>query len=655
VRSALAAIGVGDSLTDRWRGVLTKMVSEQGGGVVVAIPGTEADLEHAARSRGLTGSIGPALRSMASGRGAILRLMGTEANPTFILKHDSLALRLARWSQQQAGARRTRRKAMYAAFAGAAICVMAGTAFLIASHSDLLAHDTNIRLRNNIAEHEPGGHAERSLKVLLADMDETRGPYNFADRLWRSPAHHDSVAALRRTLLRAPWFHGRFAAAGMSSDGTELALLNTNRNAAQVLTFPEGADQTPRYRAGPWRNLNPPDGAAPAIGPRPRSRMFSQTAVGFVTGLGMTVVRDGQAIYWNDGATITRLLAPMLPGFEGNQFLRYDIVGGAIQATQRAQRDGGWTIRSARLDGAALSSGATVQLSPAFDPSGPAFQQPGPLFDNASTQGRYLLAQSSGGDIAPESESEKRSRAEPCPLDLWVRHADGSEVTHFSVSGLAATRQDTNRPQMTMAFATGDASAIAFKSSGLSFYLRDWSPSAATVGLPTDRMRRITASGDAVGTEQDNRLVPAQWQMIHPLFAVARIEHGWRAAWMVGNGIQAVETDANFDKGAGQDATAHEILNDVLISEPAGIRLEFSKGGNFLVLEQNAPDWSEVDVKIWDLGSAWRSMIERETTDETELTKLACRVISESGTSVDDQLKLFDIAPQFATSCEGAG
>jgi hypothetical protein len=46
-------------------------------------------------------------------------------------------------------------------------------------------------------------------------------------------------------------------------------------------------------------------------------------------------------------------------------------------------------------------------------------------------------------------------------------------------------------------------------------------------------------------------------------------------------------------------------------------------------------------------------MIESETTDETQLTNLACRVISESGTSVNDQLKLFDIAPRFATLCEG--
>jgi hypothetical protein len=44
-------------------------------------------------------------------------------------------------------------------------------------------------------------------------------------------------------------------------------------------------------------------------------------------------------------------------------------------------------------------------------------------------------------------------------------------------------------------------------------------------------------------------------------------------------------------------------------------------------------------------------MIESTTTDEARLARLACRVISEAGMPAGDQLKLFDIAPRFATSC----
>ena len=246
LRSALAAAGIGDSLTDRWRSVLVSMVSEQGGGVVVAIPGTEADLARAAHSHGLRDGIGTALRSMACGRGAILRLMGTDASPSYILKRDSLALRLARWNQQQAVVRRTRHKAIYASVAGATAGVAAVVAFFVASFSNLSAHNANIRLRNNFAEHEPGGHTERSLTVLLADLKETNGYYDIADRLRRSQVHKDSLEALRRTLLRSSWFHERVAAVGMSSDGTELALLERSQDRVRVLTLPDDGWTKPR-------------------------------------------------------------------------------------------------------------------------------------------------------------------------------------------------------------------------------------------------------------------------------------------------------------------------------------------------------------------------------------------------------------------------
>jgi hypothetical protein len=381
--------------------------------------------------------------------------------------------------------------------------------------------------------------------------------------------------------------------------------------------------------------------------------MFSPTAVGFVTGLGVTVIRDGQAFYWGNGEAIAHPLAPMLPDFGDNPRLRYEIVGGAIQVTQRNQHDGVLTFRIARLDNAALQRGAPVPASLPFDLQALPFQQPGPLFDNATGSGRYILSHSPDGGRLPEDDFGPRDRDQLCALDLSVRRADGSEAAHFPAMQLHIKQQETNRPQVTMAFAAGDENAVAFKSSGASFYLRDWSSAAAKVGLPDGGARRITAAGAAVGKDEDNTLLPAQWPLIHPLFAVARTEHGWRAAWMAGNGIQAVETDPDFDSDPGHDGKAHEILSDVLIGEPVGVRLAFSKGGRFLVLEQNLPDWKLVDVKVWDLGSAWRQMIESAGTDEAKLTRLACHAIGIPASSGVEQLKLFDIAPQFARPCEG--
>ena len=132
--------------------------------------------------------------------------MGTDADPAYILKHDSLAVRLWRWNQQQVGVRRLRRKVVYAGGCWLRICAAVAVAFLSASFSSLKAHDASIRLRTNFAEHEPGGQPERSLMVLLANLGETRQHYDLVDRLHRSPVHEELMAALRRTLLRVPWF-----------------------------------------------------------------------------------------------------------------------------------------------------------------------------------------------------------------------------------------------------------------------------------------------------------------------------------------------------------------------------------------------------------------------------------------------------------------
>jgi Novel STAND NTPase 1 len=663
LRSARAAIGVSDSLTDRWRSVLVEMVSEQGGGVVVAIPRSETDLIRAARSHGLTGKIASALRAMADGRGAILRLMGTEADPAYILKHDTLALRLARWNQQQVGVRRLRRKVIYAGCAGVAICVAAAGSFLAASFSSLSAHNASIRLRNNFAEHEPGGRAERSLMVLVANLAETRSRQGLADRLYRSPVHEESEAALRRTLLRTPWFHGRFAAAGMNTDGTELALLDRGQDTVRVLTFPDGiVDETPRDHFRLLRLSQPDEGSSGATEPPRKGQTSIPTVVGFVSGLGPTVVRDEQALHWVNQTANSYSLTPRVADLGDQGRLRYEIVGGAIHAMHRGQRREDSLVRIARLDRAALENNGPTKAPLLLEFRTTGFQQPGPLFDNTTSIGRHVRI--SETPAPPETDrslprdptdnwSESPGRGEPCALTLSVRNASGHGIANIPAIQALTRQQEPNKPHLTMAFATGDEATLAFKSSGPSFYLRNFSSSSSRFGLPDDRPRRITLAADTLATEQDDRLLPAQWPVIHPLFAVARTKHGWRAAWMVGGGIRAVETDPDFDSDAHHDGKAHEIMSDVLITEQVGVRLTFSNGGRYLVLEQNIPEWRGVDVKIWDLGSARQELINARTTDETRLTRIACHAIRESGSSNTDQLKLFDIPAAFADPCAG--
>ncbi len=646
LRSLRSAMGMTDSPTDRWRSTLMTMVSEQSGGVVVAIPRSEADLARAARAQGLTEPVGPALRAMAEGRGGILRLMGTEDEPAYILKHDTLALRLSRWHQQQIGVRRLRRKAAIAGGVGVAVFAVIGTALLITSFSSLYAHDASIRLRNNFAEHEAGN---RSLMVLLANLAETRQRYNLADYLWPSPVHEESIEALRRTLLRAPWFHDRFAAAGMSPDGTELALLALENNQMQILHFPEGAvDEVPQDHLRP---LHMPAAASDRSNSATESartaRMPSPPAAGFVIGLGPTAVRDGQAYYWDGETVVTRDLTGRLPNDDGS-LIRYEIVGGAINATRRTPGIRSRQTQFVRFDRALLESGQpapapTLVSTPPF--------QPTPLFDNTSSIGRYA----SYSDRADNGRDATDSAPEPAvqigEFSVELHQPGGDLRIPFSNIPLIRKQHEQTRGRLTLAFSTGDETTFAVKPSGRSFYLRDWSSTPGELGRLKDGVRKITLVGENVGTDEDNRLLPAQWPFLNPLFAVARIEHGWRAAWMVGNGIQAVETDDDFDRTSANGANARQILSDVLMSNPTGARLSFSKGGHFLVLEENGGDWRTVDVKIWDLGLPWRNMIMDPGTDEAKLIKITCRAIGNTGSSGPDRLKLFDISPQFARPC----
>jgi hypothetical protein len=234
-----------------------------------------------------------------------------------------------------------------------------------------------------------------------------------------------------------------------------------------------------------------------------------------------------------------------------------------------------------------------------------------------------------------------------------VQTTKGGEIIQFPAIEVVRRQHDQTKPRLTLAFAAGDETAVAYKSSGLSFFLRDWSAAPEKFGLPANRPRQVIVTGDTVGSDEDNQLLPAQWPFINPLLAIARTDRGWRAAWMVRNGIQVVETAPDFDGDVLHDGKAHQILSDALISNPTGVHLTFSKGGRFLVLEANVPDWRAVDVKVWDLGSPWQNLINAETTDETGLTQIACRAISESGSTGTDQLKLFDIAAEFSEPCKG--
>ena len=103
------------------------------------------------------------------------------------------------------------------------------------------------------------------------------------------------------------------------------------------------------------------------------------------------------------------------------------------------------------------------------------------------------------------------------------------------------------------------------------------------------------------------RLQPARIPWVYPPFAAARIGQHWRAAWLAANGVWVVES-SDLDPG-----TARPILDELLMGEPDGAKLRFTRDGQFLLL-QRLQFQLPVLVRIWDLRSSWRRWIEDPKT-----------------------------------------
>jgi hypothetical protein len=93
-----------------------------------------------------------------------------------------------------------------------------------------------------------------------------------------------------------------------------------------------------------------------------------------------------------------------------------------------------------------------------------------------------------------------------------------------------------------------------------------------------------------------------------------------------------------------------------LIGEPDGARLQFSRDGQFLVL-QRMQFQLPVSVRIWDLRRSWRSWIDDKKTTEQELRAVACRIVRMGGGGAFDEseMELYQIAAEHREPCPKPG
>ena len=234
-------------------------------------------------------------------------------------------------------------------------------------------------------------------------------------------------------------------------------------------------------------------------------------------------------------------------------------------------------------------------------------------------------------------------------LDAAIGSADqqGSPI-RIPVGQVAPERGIPERSHYSLAFA-GNAQATVFKFDGPDFSVYDLTNrrSSNRLGYLEIPPQHVVVTSDL--PKEAWRLRPARIPWFYPPFAVAKFGQHWRAAWLAPNGVWAVESS---DRDPG---TAELIfgVNAPLIGEPDGIKLQFTRDGEFLVLLRvQLP--LQVFVRIWDLRPSWRAQIEDPNTTEQQLRAAACRVVRmEEGNGAFDEMasKLFQIDAAHREPC----
>ncbi len=632
---------------DQWSELLHCLVSRQGGGTLVSLIQPLNELEKEARVLRIGGDVGPALVKMTRGATPLLRGEPPDAPETFSLKHDVLAVVIARAHAAHEGAVKAKKEArrwvlavgvaalLIGAFLGSMLWLRAGDAF------EAKAKIIGVRNEHAISAFE--GDFRRSLLLTLANIDATAAPNDLYEQLTGRVAgtRTATLQALRAVLSRAPSFAGRYQATGFDPARGRLALLREGEAKLRIL------------------NLGTEDGAQTESKPYDLPTPAAQTstlrhAVGFVSGLGPVALVNDHVYSWTeDRVRLECGIVSVLPAsFMSSGWINTEFVAGLLQlsVTERQRRASNRLVL--RLDAADLRGcdssiaakrplrverRAGSRLMPAFSDTEDLPQRYGYLEQPAERGSNEIAAN------LPLDPSLLGS-GKPIELEAVIGRIDDQG----SPMRIAVGRIAPERAHYSLAFAANADVAIV-KLDGPIFHVYH---------LPNSPNNRRADDGaiapqpvvvENVVRDEAWRLQPSRIPWAYPPLAAAKIGQHWRAAWFAPNGVWAVESS---DRDPG---TAQPILQAPLIGEPDGAKLQFTRDGQFLVAWRvQFP--SQVFVRVWDLRSSWLAWIEDPRTTEKALRAAACRVVRmEAGDGAFDVMaaKLFQINAARRKPCPG--
>lgn len=644
---------------DQWGELLHCLVSRQGGGTLVSLIQPLKELEREAQDLGIRGEIGPALVKMTRGATPLLRGEPPGDPQNFSLKHDVLAVVLARAHAAREGAmkayKEARRWVLAAGLAALLIGVFLGSMLWQRAEDAFQAKAKIIGVRNEHAVNAFEGDFRRSLLLALANTDSTGAPDDWYERFTGGIAEEHTVTlqALRKVLSRSPSFAGRYQSVGFDPAGGRLALLRHGEAKLRILDLRPGD--------GEPAETEPHDLPEPAM----QSSML-RPAVGFLRGLGPAALVNDHVYFWNEvGLREECNILPVLPpNFRSGSWIRTEFIAGRLQLSvverqvPLTERQGPTSsLRVLRLDAADLRGcGGSIASKDPLQVPGRAGLQPMPAFSEAEGLPQlydYLehTLEAPPNELAANLplDPSRIESAKLVELDAVIGSADQqSSPIRIAVGQVNPERGIPERVHYSLSFAA-NAQATVFKFDGPDFYVYD----VANPGR-SNRLGYIDVSPQHVVVESDFfnevwRLQPARIPWVYPPLAAVKIGQHWRAAWFAPNGVWAVESS---ERAPG---TAQPILRAPLIGEPDGAKLQFTRDGQFLVA-QRVQFPSQVFIRIWDLRPSWLAWIEDPNTTEKELRAAACRIVRmEAGDGAFDEIasKLFQIDAARREPCPG--
>ena len=371
---------------DKWGELLHCLVCRQGGGTLVSLIQPLDQLEKEAQDLGIGGDIGPALVKLTRGAAPLLRGEPPDHPRNFSLKHDVLAVVLARWHAAHEGAEKVknvaRRWVLAAGLAALLISVFLGSMLWLRAEDTFHAKTKIIEVRNEHAINSFEGNFRRSLLLTLANLDATAVSDDLYERLTGgiTDKHNETLDVLRRVLSRAPSFAGHYQAVGFDPAGGRLALLQHGEAQLQILNLrsAEGKQAAPEAYDLP----------APAL-----QTSMLRPAVGFLTGLGPAALVNDRVYFWDQLGSrqecdIARVLPPT---FASAAWMRTEFIAGRLQlsVTERqvpmTERQGPTSsLRVLRLDAADLQDcGRNIAAKDPLQVPGRAGLQPMPALSDA--------------------------------------------------------------------------------------------------------------------------------------------------------------------------------------------------------------------------------------------------------------------------------